>query len=397
MTPSLHLLTCEYPPRIGGVAEHTRLLASELARQGEEVHVWFPAANQPPAPAAGFTLHPLLGRFGPGALRRTGKALDRCPGPRRLLLQWVPHGYGWRGLNLGFCSWLGRRARQGRERVEIILHEPFLPARGTLRQRAAAGIQRRMLRQLLRGAHGLWLVSPAWESVVRPLMDGGRPGPECRWLPISSTVPVVAQPARRAELRSQLALPGGLIAIHFGTYGPAIASFLEALAPQILTATPDTVLLLLGCGGDELATRLKRKHPDLAPRLRVPGELGLAALSAHLAAGDLALQPYPDGVSARRTTALALLAHGRPVLSTAGELTEDFWRSSGAVKLTAWEPGTFAAAALDLLRRAEARWELGRRGAAFYDQHFDLAHGASLLRGASSLARRPEPAPTASP
>jgi glycosyltransferase involved in cell wall biosynthesis len=46
------------------------------------------------------------------------------------------------------------------------------------------------------------------------------------------------------------------------------------------------------------------------------GYLGVGQLSSYLAAADLAVLPFADGVSWRRTTLLAALAHGLPVLST---------------------------------------------------------------------------------
>ena len=46
-----HFVTCEYPPRVGGVADYTAALARELARRGERVHVWTAAAGSRTTPA----------------------------------------------------------------------------------------------------------------------------------------------------------------------------------------------------------------------------------------------------------------------------------------------------------------------------------------------------------
>ena len=84
---------------------------------------------------------------------------------------------------------------------------------------------------------------------------------------------------------------------------------------------------------------------DAAPRIVLDAELGMLAagmtpwlmdaaeVSLHLQACDLLLQPYPEGITARRTTAMAGLAHGVPMVSSSGPLTEDFWADSGAVAL----------------------------------------------------------------
>ena len=61
----------------------------------------------------------------PSDLRRIGSEFDRFPAPRNILVQWVPHGYGCKSMNLPFCIWLWLRARKG-DRIQIMIHEPFL-------------------------------------------------------------------------------------------------------------------------------------------------------------------------------------------------------------------------------------------------------------------------------
>src|SRR6476646_9304789 len=104
--PSRHGLTCEYPPQRGGVSDYTYLVAGGLAAAGDEVHVWCPGATGAAPAQRGVTVHRALGRLGLADLRRTGRALDAFPGPRRILLQWVPHGFGMRAMNVPFCAWL---------------------------------------------------------------------------------------------------------------------------------------------------------------------------------------------------------------------------------------------------------------------------------------------------
>src|SRR5579883_195141 len=60
-----HLITCEYPPQIGGVSDYTFLMARELARAGEEVHVWCGAASGDYPESPGVSVHRELRRFSP--------------------------------------------------------------------------------------------------------------------------------------------------------------------------------------------------------------------------------------------------------------------------------------------------------------------------------------------
>src|SRR5262245_34579123 len=150
----IHFLTPEYPPCNGGVADYTHQIATELSRSGASVHVWGPAgiASQP---GSAIVVHPELGRFRPADLSRTGRLLDEFPSPRRLVVQWVPHGFGRRAMNLPFCFWLWRRSVAG-DAVEVIVHEPFVTFSGGIGQYAVAAVQRVMTLMLLSAARRVW-------------------------------------------------------------------------------------------------------------------------------------------------------------------------------------------------------------------------------------------------
>ena len=94
------------------------------------------------------------------------------------------------------------------------------------------------------------------------------------------------------------------------------------------------------------------------------------------------MQPYPDGVSSRRTTVMAGLAHGRPVATTAGPLTEPVWSETGAVALApVAEPGGLARLAEALLADPEARDRLAAAARLTYEQIFSLERTVvALLR-----------------
>src|SRR5581483_9620197 len=142
-----HIITPEYPPQSGGVSDYVVQLAEGLAQEGEDVHVWVPSdpksAGSVAENGSGVHVHRDLGRVGPEDLKAVGKKLDRFPAPRRILLQWVPHGFGYRSMNLGLCFWLWKRARRG-DRVEIMVHEAFLVFEGSWRQYFAALVHRLM-------------------------------------------------------------------------------------------------------------------------------------------------------------------------------------------------------------------------------------------------------------
>src|SRR4051812_3465972 len=110
-----HIVTCEYPPQVGGVSHYTRLLADELRNAGDEVHVWAPSildGNSQPKPNT--DIHRSLGKFGSKALSTAAAEMKALLGENsEVLVQWVPHGYGQRSMNLGFCRWVEKLSRDG--------------------------------------------------------------------------------------------------------------------------------------------------------------------------------------------------------------------------------------------------------------------------------------------
>lgn len=328
--------------------------------------------------APGVLVRRELGRFTPGDLCRVGRQLNRYGAPRRLLVQWVPHGYGYRAMNLHFCWWLWKRARINGDRVEIMLHEPYLPFGGSFKQCGAAVIQRLMTAVLARAASHVWMAIPAWAERWRPFAPRHLP---FTWLPVPSTITPTASPADSAALRLRYAPAGGALIGHFGTYGQSITRLLAEALPPLLEAHPERAALLLGRGGQALRARLLAAHPRLAGQMHTTGQLAEAELSRHLSACDLLVQPYPDGVSSRRTSVMAGLAHGLPIVTTTGRLTEPIWGESGAVIL-AEDLTALVAAAERLLTCTAERDRCAAAALNLYQTRFALRHTIAALGAA---------------
>jgi glycosyltransferase involved in cell wall biosynthesis len=373
-----HLVTSEYPPTVGGVSDYTRAVARALAEAGDSVDVWCPASPAAdPQGDPGVRVHPVFERFTRAELRRLSAELDRCPAPRTLFVQWVPHGYGRRSMNLALCTWLLSRARGHGDRVELMVHEPSLAfGEGSARQSAVAVVHRVMLMLALGAASCVWMSSPAWEPRLRPFLLGRRV--PLRWLPVPSNVAVageaVAAPAPGAAEQ--------VVIGHFGTYPPHTADRVAAMIPRLLEADDRRVMLLLGRDGERVRSRIADRAPALAARVTAPGVLPEAELSRRIARCDLLVQPFPDGVSTRRSSAMAALAHGVPLLTTSGHLTEGFWARSGAVSLVAaGDDDALAAEAERLLADPLARRRLAEAGRTLYEREFQLSRTVARLRG----------------
>ncbi len=383
---SRHIITPEYPPQSGGVSDYVVQLAGALGMEGEEVHVWTPpptnASSSPETNSVNIHIHRDLGHITPADLKRVGEELDRFPAPRRILVQWVPHGFRYRSMNLGFCIWLRNRARRG-DRIEIMVHEAFLRFEGSWRQHLAALVHRLMTVILLRSSERIWVSIPRYEKMWRPYALR-RPIP-FQWLPLPSNVPLVCDPRGIADLHNKYAGPGGLLIGHFGTFGKALNGLLEEIIPSVLDQNPTASVVLIG-PGTAFLEQLIALHPRLAGRVYSTGTIAATdpALSCHISACDLVIQPYPDGVSSRRTSLMAPIHHGKAVVTTSGPATEEIWLESGAVAITKTEDiAGFVRIVNELCADACKRTALARAAQKLFEERFDIRHAVAALRAPS--------------
>ena len=378
-----HIITSEYPPQPGGVSDYTYLVSAGLASQGDEVHVWCPAYSGIQPRVEGVAVHRELGAITLADLRRAGQQLDQFPAPRRLMVQWVPHGYGRQSMNVAFCWWLWNRAARHGDRVEIMVHEPYLPFRArSIRQNAAALVHRLMTILLLRAAERVWISIPEWEKCWRPYAFG-RQLP-FHWLPIPSSIPLAHIPGGVQAVRRRYVSQDDVLAGHFGTHGWPITSLLEPILLALAEAPGNLRVLLMGIGSEPFRASLLRKQPRLDGLIYATGALSAEDLSCHVAACDLLIQPYPDGVSSRRTSLMVGLCHGKPIVTTSGPLSEPFWKDTGALALApAGDSGEFLRLLSSLQADTHERARMGQAAKMLYQHRFDISHTITSLRRAS--------------
>jgi glycosyltransferase involved in cell wall biosynthesis len=352
-----HLVTPEFPPLMGGVSEHSRVLAAAAVHRGREVHVW---TRSGALPAKGIHVHTTLGTFAAADLALTDAALERYHGPRDLLVQWVPHGFGFRGMNVNFARWIAARAARG-DRVDVMVHEPFVDYfGGSWLQPVRAVLQRYMARTALGSARRVWMSIPGWEPRLAPMLAGTSP---LRVLPVPGTIPVDRSAAAVAEVRRRLLGSASRLIGYFGTGGRYAEAALEMAVRELAARRDNVAVVCIGQGSREVARRLRPaaeagSHRDGGDGVAIhaTGALQLSALSHHLSACDVLLQPYVDGVSGRRTTTISALEHGIPVATTCGALSEPYWAETEAAAVV-------PAAAPHLLCEAASQLLAGERNA----------------------------------
>ena len=373
------LLTCEYPPHCGGVGDYTAHVAGALAAAGDEVTVFCPPLTSHPIEQRGVQVIALPDTYGP----ESRQTIDTWLKSRQttIVLQYVPTAFGLRGANLPLCRWLLHRARHHRDDVQVMFHEPYFKfVWSPVRQNALAVAQRVMARTLLQAASHAYVSTDAWRPCLAPLAP--RENYPFVTLPIPSSIPKNDRPEDSiARKRAFVNVPSQKLVGHFGTYGSHITPILTPAIVTLLTEEPHVSMVCLGGGSDDFARAVLASAPSLTGRLHATGRASASEIASTLSACDLLIQPYPDGVTTRRTSVMAGLINGCPVLTTTGLLTESVWTDTGAVALEpAGDTTALVRTARALLADSGRRASLAAQGERTYRERFALTHTIDRLR-----------------
>lgn len=237
-----------------------------------------------------------------------------APGGRAVILNYVPQDFA-RGGAAAVSAWLAGARRSGSP-VVVVVHE-FLPPRDTLRRRVAAVVLSRRLRRVLRHATSVVVTHQVAKDELAALGFA----PSAVVIPVGSNIPVASGKAH-AE-RGPFVMFG-----QPASFAPALV---RAIASEL--APGHEVRWLTRSAGE--AAAFCRAHRVDGQRVIVLAGRAAAEVSDQMASASAALAPIADGVSTRRTSVAAALAHGLPVVGTDGPCTTDALRQSGAFLLTA--------------------------------------------------------------
>ncbi len=302
------LVSGEYPPDVGGVADYTARLRQALVERGAQVAVFTRAhavgsgQDQPARDGWGF-----------GALAAIAR---HAPWGGVVHVQYQAAAYGLRG-EMCLLPLLLRLVRRD-VRCVTTFHDarvPYVfPKAGPLRLG--------LLRLMARSCHAVVAADPS------DVVALGGPSPRHHVVPIGSNVDC-APPAGydRDDFRTRLGLRLGDLAV--GYFGFLNASkgldTLLQVFERILKRVPSARLILLGgeTGASDATDRatadaFDRRLRSLSGHVIRTGYLAPQELSAYLLALDVALLPYMDGASLRRGSLLACVEHGVPIVTTSG-------------------------------------------------------------------------------
>lgn len=305
--------------------------------------------------------------------RRFEDGFDRC---EAVIVAYQPFLYG----RWGFSPWLPlalRRLRRRPSRPKLVLFVHERPVPPNTWRWVLMGLWQRVeffADQL--SADTVFVTIEAWRASLR-----SRFAQSACCIPVASSLPD-RRAARQTE-RARLGIGvGTLVLTLFGTSRPdRRLDFAVAAANRVASAGHSVLVHNLGAGAPHLT--------GLDPRVGIdePGELTPNALASLLAAGDVFLAPFVDGVSTRRTTLMAALQHGLAIVGTDGFLTDDVLRrSSHALHLSpSTDRDAFVDAVVRLSEDPASRESLGEAAATLYRSEFDWPVAARRVIGALAL------------
>jgi glycosyltransferase involved in cell wall biosynthesis len=280
-----------------------------------------------------------------------------APAPQWVLLQYNPFRFG----PSGFAPWLVRDVVRLRRRLPaalaVMVHESWIEMKNA--KSTAIGLwQRAQLRAVLRYADA---VMTSTEALARELGGGAV------HIPVPANINPV--PSSHAAARRRLGLEGKLTVALFGRGHPSRAlDHAEAAIAALADAHGRDRLAILNLGAGAPPLRA-----PTGVNVSSPGRQEAEELSLRLWASDIVLLPLVDGVSTRRTTLMAALAHGRPVLGCRGHSTDAVLaRANDAMVLTpAGDRAAFARAAVELTSDPARLRAVGDAGRWLYQSQFD--------------------------
>jgi hypothetical protein len=215
--------------------------------------------------------------------------------------------------------------------------------------------QRLQLGALLLLADRRYASIEAWVRTlgrIRPVMH----------LPSGSNVP--DRRSLRQAIREELELDGAFAVATLSTGHPShLTGHVESALARLDAAGVPTVFLQLGAGAPPVAV-------PSSVRVVRPGELPAERLAATLAAADLQLTPYVDGVSTRRGSFMAGLCQEVAVLGTCGPLTDPMLMGHGLELVDVHQRDRYAARVVSLARDDEAREAAAHAGRTLFESEF---------------------------
>lgn len=376
-----HLFTAEYPPQKSGVGLYTKGLANALYTAGYKITVHTSKEKNKTIESeinkytSEFQLLRYIDNWDKNKLDTYIHKSNFSNETNRLFFH-ISKGMTSKSDLKGIEIWLKEKRTQGFE-IWTMIHDlsPKLKCNNILFWIK----HRKFLKVFIKNSDQILVASDLWSQSVEKMIT--RKNKKVSYLPVSSAVPMNTNKQNVANIRNAFTSDNSIIIGSFGSFSEsAILSEYVSNIPNLLHKHPEAIWLCLGRESEDFCKHLKREFPEVANRISYTGELNPEALSIHIQACDILFQPYPEGVTTKRSSLMVGLAHGKPIVTSYGKKTEDIWKKSEILLLGQWNsPGSMYQLLDRLLNDKDLKIRLSENARKFYRENFSLEQTVKVI------------------
>jgi len=368
------LISSKYPPDRGGVAGYTESLARALS-EDIIVDVLTTGINEfsEEVGSSNFKVMRQIPSWGFRGFWKINKILRQgkydC-----VNIQYVPHAYGWLGINVALPVFLIYWRITG-VRFSFFCHEIALP------------ISIRYIKWLPFALFN-WLVyitivlcskqvgvsCEKWKKYTEKVFFWCKN--KCHSIPIFSTFEGIET---RSDSIDNLKIRYGLDDIKVtmvfmgGLHPSRLIRYVIDSFDYLISKRYEVKLLCVGVDTEKIIKLIPKEKGHLKKSLILTGYLEDAEIAELINFGDLFLCPYSDGVSMRRSSLMAALCFGLPIITTKTKYTERvFYNLKFILMSNSDDKEGFISNVERMIKDKENLKVFGKKAKDFYEKHFSL-------------------------
>src|SRR3990167_4728947 len=358
------IISPAFPPDNSGVGDYTEMLAEGLSDKHEVIVITSEQKGLPQKEKGRFHILREIKKWGVYNLFSILSIVKQFS-PDLIIVQYVSFLYVKGGINITFP--LFAVCLRVRYRVMTMVHEPFISFGHSVKYFLISIVQRLMLFFLIIGSDRIGVSIKVWERVLKRFFFW-RKG-DFRWIPIPSNIKISTKTNIPEKLSRFNKKP--LLAFFGSFHITKMVEFLTASLDALVKKGYDAGLIVIGQDEKEISAYIKELPDYLKGRIFCTGYCSSEDVSQYLSITDIFLLPLIDGVSSRRTSLMAALKHGLPVVTTKGFLTDDIFLQEDFTLLSPpTDKSLFVANVVRMAEDEKLKDAIGKKGREAYEKYF---------------------------
>lgn len=328
-----HIICFRAPPMISSLGNYALTTALNLAHRGYKVYFWTSKLNDEISKnnPSNFTLQSLDDAENSPYTENLSHILENDKQHGKVLWYYEPN------TNKEFCQklkiWASKKPKN--TSFSLIIHKPLESSYtfSSLKNLYSYLKEKHLLKDLLGSVNEVFITAPYLKEKIKKLLRKEKKLP-IHWLPLQSNIKYIKDEERAQNIRKAFAPESQFLLGSFGSYHdkPQVKELNKQIF-LLLNKHPERFFLCLGRNSSDFVAKFKKFYPYLEAQIEATGELDYPAVSAHIQACDIMIQPYPNGITAKNTSLLTSLSHEKAILTTKGPRTESFWLNKNCLSL----------------------------------------------------------------